>query len=544
MQISDVQIFNFRALEKISVSLDRFSVLLGENDVGKTSFLHALNKFFEGKKLDDKRDWFKEDTSKEIRIVLTFKDLPDDAQLAPLRRADGTVVVSKAFGHGVAPVVRAILADGSAVAVGKPVLDQHFSIGSFHFVPVRRDLAVQFSMGKTALLGKTLRAKMKAAMESDEVGESLQEVEETLRNSIEEPRKRLEIFLQQQLNNDGVKLGFESLEVDPIEGVSFEVCLSDDKVNRIPIENRGAGTQNNLIIALFRLIAEVNIGGRVIFAMEEPENSLHPKAQRQLLSVIQKIAEQSQVIVTTHSPVFIDRSKFENNILLTRTASGCTIPKSFNSDELEAVRADLGIRASDALLKGGGNCAILVEGSTEEDGFPVFMEMLGMSEFRLGIAIINLGGSDKEKIRSTAKLLKAYEIPCVLVLDRDASKCAEDIKRESDKGDLNNVRHVFCLSKGMIEDYYPLDVVAHVINSRFSPKKPITAESFDAKKSGQARHDDFKRVMYEHGAGVSLEYLKGQLGAFGTAYLAARGDKVDQELAEIFAAVKDIAEKV
>ena len=73
MHISHVEIRNFRALQSVSVPLNTFSILLGENDVGKTSFLHALDRFFVGKKLDDSSDWFKKDTGNEIRIVLTFQ---------------------------------------------------------------------------------------------------------------------------------------------------------------------------------------------------------------------------------------------------------------------------------------------------------------------------------------------------------------------------------------------------------------------------------------------------------------------------------------
>ena len=36
MHISHVEIANFRALEAVSVPLNQFSVLIGENDVGKT----------------------------------------------------------------------------------------------------------------------------------------------------------------------------------------------------------------------------------------------------------------------------------------------------------------------------------------------------------------------------------------------------------------------------------------------------------------------------------------------------------------------------
>jgi len=541
VQIAHAEIANFRALESVSIPLDQFSVLLGENDVGKTSFLHALEKFFENKKLDDKLDWFKGETGNDIRIVLTFKQLPEDAQLTPLTRAGGSIVVSKVFAVGQQPVVKAILDDLSAITIPKPVLSKYFSGDSFHFIPVRRDLAVQFSMTKTALLGKTLRARMREILDGGGGANSLDALEETLATALNDPREKLETFLRQQLHNDKVSLTFDDLEIDPIEGVSFDVNLSDEKVNGVPIRNRGAGTQNNLIIALFRLIADLNLGGSVIFAMEEPENSLHPKAQRQLLSVIQQIAKKNQVIVTTHSPVFIDRSRFENNILLTRTVSGSTIAKTFDPTELAQIRTDLGIRASDALLKGGGNCAILVEGSTEEDGFPVFMEMLGMSEFQLGIAIVNLDGSDYQRVASTAKLLKAYDIPCIVVLDGDAAECARDVGRASKQGELSNVRQVFCLKKGTIEDYYPLDIVAEVINRYLSPDEPVAAADFDGNKHGRARLDNFKAIMHEHGAGSSIEYLKRNIGGAGTLLLQERGAEVDPELVEIFFAVKKIA---
>lgn len=540
MYISHAEITGFRALETVSIPLSKFSVLIGENDVGKTSFLFALDKFFSGKKLDDKVDWFKENITKDIRIVLTFSELPPDDALTPLTRSNGTVVVSKVFPFGQAPSIKAILEDNSAVEISKPVLSKWFSTETFHFIPVRRDLAVQFSMSKTALLGKLLRASMKEAIKMGGGADSLRTLQQTLSSAIDQPREVLERFVQEQLQNDTLRLGFENLEIDPVEGVSFDACLSDDRVENVLVQNRGAGTQNHLIIALFRLIASSHVNGHFTFAMEEPENSLHPKAQRQLLSVIQKISSTVQVLVTTHSPVFIDRSKFENNILLTRTAQGNTVAKTFKPEDLSTVRTDLGIRASDALLKGGGNCAILVEGNTEEDGFPIFMEMLGFSEFKLGIAIINMGGSDRQKVESTARLLNAYDIPCVIVLDKDAEACAIDIRR-AQVASLPNVKEVFCLTRGTIEDYYPLEIVAEVINSELSPKQPVSASDFDESKHGDARLKDFKKVMYEHGSGDSIEYLKSVIGGIGTRLLKERGMEIDGELRQIIEAVNRIA---
>ncbi len=541
MYISYAEIENYRALEKVSVPLNQFSILIGENDVGKSSFLYALDAFFSNKKIADKNEYFKNNTDKDIIINLTFKEAPDFSELKDISRKNGDLVISRRFGYDKPPATKAIKDDKSEHDIEKKVLQNWFSSENFDFIPVRRDLSVQFSMKKEALLGKTLRVKMKSDIEKDDAKECIGKVETILKESLITPKATLQKYLQEQMHNDKIMLNFKDLEVDPIEGVKFSVMLSDDRVEDILIENRGAGTQNNLIIALFRLVASLHMGGYFIFVLEEPENSLHPKAQRQLLSVLQDISKESQVICTTHSPVFLERSKFENNIILNRTIKGNTIAKTFNISLLNEVRTDLGIRPSDALLKGGGNCAVLVEGNNEEEGFPIFMEMLGFSEFQLGISIINMRGSDTDRVSKTARLLLAYDIPCIVVLDNNAKKTAEDIERES-KSSLKNIKKVFCLKKGNIEDYYPLDVVAEVMNKTFGPDKQIKPSEFDSSKHGKDRMDDFVRVMMEHGIGDAKGYLKRCIGLEGTKIIKERGGLVDSELREILLEVKKVAE--
>lgn len=542
MYIVHAQIENYRALQIVSVPLNKFSVLLGENDVGKTSFLYALDIFFKNKKIVDKEWFFKKEINKLIKIVLTFGDLPDEDDINDFKRNDGTIVISKIFPFDQSPSTKIILDDDSECSINASILNNLFSIDNFHLIPVRRDLSIQFSMAKTALLGKTLRATMRSAIVSGDANESLEKLQQTLLQSLKEPQDRLQNYLQEQLHNQELKLRFDDIAVDPLEGVNFSVKFSDECVDDILIKDRGAGTQNNLIIALFRLIADINLDNYFILAMEEPENSLHPKAQRQLLAVLQQISQQSQVIVTTHSPVFLDRSKFENNVLLTRTTNGNTIAKTFNIELLDQLRIDLGIRPSDALLKGGGNCAILVEGNTEEEGFPVFMEMLGLSEFQLGIAIINMRGSDYTRWSNTIRLLHAYDIPCIGVLDNNAMKTAEDLQREAEAS-LPNIKRIFRLTKGNIEDYFPFEVVADVINQELRPTSPVSAGDFDADKHGEDRIRDFEKVMKEHGAGEAKGYLKKQLGMIGTKMMKDREIKLDPELVEIFMEVKRIVDE-
>lgn len=539
MYISHASVEHFRALNEVSIPLSKFSVVIGENDVGKTSFLYALNLFFNSKKIADPQDFFSQDVKTNISITLTFSELSDDASLDAIRCQDSTVTIRKTFAFNETPAAVAILDGGVTKKVGDKLLKEFFSERSFDFIPVRRDLSVQFSMNKTALLGRTLREKMHQVLKEDAGKSVLPQIEKILKDSVEEPRARLELFLQQQMRNADLKLKFDDLTVDPTEGVSFEANLSDDKVQGIPIGNRGAGTQNNLIIALFRLVADLDVGKNLIFAMEEPENSLHPKAQRQLLAVLQEISADSQVIVTTHSPVFLDRTQLDSNIVLTRTPKGTTIAKTFRKEMLEELRKNLGIRVSDTLLKGGGNCAILVEGNTEEDGFPVFMEMLGLSDFQLGTTILNMGGTTKTKrgsrYENTARLLLAYDIPCVAVLDKDAHQLAEELDGSRTASDgLPNLKRVFCLQEGSIEDYYPLEVIAAVINQDFSPTNEVTAADFDSSKHGEERVKNILKVMYERGCGEPGSYLKRRIGLTGTRLMKDQGMSVHSDIKEIF----------
>lgn len=53
MYIAHAKIENYRSLQTVSIPLNKFSVLLGENDDGKTSFLYALDVFFKNKKISD-----------------------------------------------------------------------------------------------------------------------------------------------------------------------------------------------------------------------------------------------------------------------------------------------------------------------------------------------------------------------------------------------------------------------------------------------------------------------------------------------------------
>lgn len=94
-----------RAFEHVDVQFNDYVCLVGPNGAGKSTILCALNIFFRqtehtGTNLQslDREDFFKGDTSKPIKISVTFDDLEEQAKidLAHYVRADQLIVTAEA----------------------------------------------------------------------------------------------------------------------------------------------------------------------------------------------------------------------------------------------------------------------------------------------------------------------------------------------------------------------------------------------------------------------------------------------------------------
>ena len=542
MIIEHVVIENYRGLLHVDVPVSQFSVIIGENDSGKTSFLYALKAFLEKTKMDDKEDWFNHkiadgDVDINIMITLTFSEAPQELD-SKFVRPDGKVKIRGTFQFAKPPKYHAIVQDDPEIAHEMKKEMDHFASDNVIFVPVDRNINEQFAMKKTAMLGKILRAQMKEAIDQqrqkDAMRDAIKIIEQTMAQSIGNAGDRIGYFMREQLNNDKIKLSFDSLKMEPLDGVQISPTLSDGKMENIPLANRGAGTQNNAILALFRYIAESDIKKKFIFLLEEPENSLHPKAQRDLFDVVQQIGEGAQVFVTTHSPVFIDRTEYESNILLTLRNCGGTIARTFKEVSTSEVRNELGVRVSDVLLKGGGNCALLVEGATEEDIMPVFMRAMDVNVLSSGITIVDMKGSDKEKTKTQLKLLECYGIPCVVMLDNDAQECCTELNSLMEKNLIPDLKAVIRLEKGSIEDYYPRDIIMQVMREKYNVTIPKSA----VREGSSVK--DLRGIFHDNKCGP---FVKTRFGRHCANLMKQENIEVPKQIRDIIVQVVEIASR-
>lgn len=79
---------------------------------------------------------------------------------------------------------------------------------------------------------------------------------------------------------------------------------SQDSNHAVPFNRLGTGAVNALVFALLTHIADLRGNRAIIFAMEEPEIALPPHAQRRIAKYL--LGNMGQAIITSHSPYVIE----------------------------------------------------------------------------------------------------------------------------------------------------------------------------------------------------------------------------------------------
>jgi len=149
--------------------------------------------------------------------------------------------------------------------------------------------------------------------------------------------------------------------------MAFFLAMSKDQTP-VPFQHAGTGTLNVLVLALLSFIAELKPAS-VIFAMEEPEIALPPHTQRRIADYL--LQKTTQTFVTSHSPYVIERFKPEQTLLLSRGHDSSVTAKKVSeagglkgNDFKRFARRGL----TECML---GKGAIVVEGLTEFHALPV-----------------------------------------------------------------------------------------------------------------------------------------------------------------------------
>lgn len=141
--------------------------------------------------------------------------------------------------------------------------------------------------------------------------------------------------------------------------LSFFVSIAPDQ-KPVPFQEVGTGTLNTLVLALLSFIAELK-EENVIFAMEEPEIALPPHTQRRITDYL--LTKTTQCLVTSHSPYVIESFEPERTLILRRDDTGTVSGKQVT------LSADVKAKTYQRHLRRGFAEAMLARGVIVAEGF-------------------------------------------------------------------------------------------------------------------------------------------------------------------------------
>lgn len=232
-----------------------------------------------------------------------------------------------------------------------------------------------------------------------------------------------------------------------------------------PLYSKGDGIISLAAIGLMQRSLSGARGRELLLAIEEPEAHLHPHAMHRLREVLRDLSATQQVLITTHSPLFVDRTSASANVLVLRS-------KAEPAKKLSTIREALGVRVQDNMLH--AEVVPLVEGGTDRDviasvlrsSSPAVVDAL--EDGRLAIQV--LGGCDKLAAAVYALDHCVVQWHCLLDHDKAAHDAFDELvksktARHAQATFTTLVRH----REAEIEDWYRLDAYQACVETEYGP---------------------------------------------------------------------------
>ncbi len=466
MQISRLSITNFRGIKNAQFEFGGHTLLLGGNNVGKSTICEALElalgsdrqrqfpvveefDFYNAKYLDD------DGAPIEIRIEVLLTDVTPTIQKScghNLERWDpnkrvllGTGEIDKADDVGLVWALRLLTIARynteedefeafTFYAKNYDPEDEQDSLVSrnirrtFGFLYLRalRTGSRALSLERGSLLDVILRIQSLQTGIWEHVRRRL----ESLDPPIDDGAKKLTPVLRViearlaeyiSLSNPGkaTRLFVTQLTREHLrKTLSFFISTEPDQ-QPIPFQEVGTGTLNTLVLALLSFIAELK-DENVIFAMEEPEIALPPHTQRRIADYL--LNKTTQCFVTSHSPFVIERFRPEQIIILRRdnvgTVRGTRV--SLAADvKAKTYRQNLRNGFAEAML---GKAVVVAEGLTERLALQCTAEVMQAAEnsnYPLDLSGVSIIAADGDgSIAPFGRFFVALGIPTFAFYDK------------------------------------------------------------------------------------------------------------------------------
>lgn len=466
MKIKKLDVDGFRCLLDFQITFeDDVTVIVGENDAGKSSVIDCLKSITQNKKIEaDDFNRSKNEISISIEIdnyvfsktyknnngLVTEEPVISKPTLEYVSSVEGKLRkitssemdaesaeyikrTAKEFGlpvrsnSNVNTLCENVLNKISGARTGEEIVIQgavfpqfnNIQLDGRHFENVAAFFKEVFLREKQAGIWQEKVTEDKTIEEF--VKEKIDSYSEEIAKSIVEKGvlDRMQLFLK-DLTQIIIEPIYQSRDLNLDAKVKF---LESGK--EINIDKKGDGTKRRITMALLEFKKEETLlehDKNTTYLLDEPDTHLHVKAQTELLDIISGFASNgNQVILTTHSP-FIINAVSPKQIRL--------IHNSQNQSSVKFLKSE--IDSADKLLRALGventylffcRHLIIVEGETEEHFIPsYFINKFKRTASANFIKIINAGGITNIPGFARAVLELHNRQNIYILFDNDASQ--------------------------------------------------------------------------------------------------------------------------
>ncbi|MCJ8352308.1 AAA family ATPase [Moritella sp.] len=488
--INSVRISGFRGISNLEISLPKVTVLIGQNNAGKTSIIKALQLALGdySRYLTDEDFYINSNDESRSEIIVDISIIPIDEEskrtsefpdewievFEDLVQADieGNqfvgirTICEKDIIKGGFKVSRYPLSNWNAFdnwtnneAKINKKMSKRIDAIPFIAIDAQRDIHQELRE-KTSYIGKVLSD---ISFESEDKVALEELIEELNQNAVDKSTVLSELKTHLDLLSQSFE-GQGQTEITPFPkklrdlSKQFSIHFGEDATNSFSMEYHGMGTRSwasMLTVKAFIQILENKHTAEEecffpIIAAEEPEAHLHPNAQRTLYKQLTDI--KGQTIISSHSPYLAAECKLQDLRSLINGREGVQVNSlgdGFSPEDIKKLQRDVMRFRGEILFS---KAIILFEGVTEEQLAPIFFEKhFGKSCYSVGVNCVSVAGKNYPPF---VKLAYRLGIPVCIVSDNDGTAFAEvssqieKIEAEFDSQLLPNVFVVNYLNQG------------------------------------------------------------------------------------------------
>ncbi len=426
MLLREVTVENFRGIEKVTVALRRTTVLIGENNCGKTSFIEAIRLALDravarkGNPFDDYDHHLaakgaQPSDSGLLTVTLTFAESKPDEWSEKVAQTLGDVIV---VADGDLRQVKLRVTSVYDQAAGDFVTDWEFlnaadrplppkskrpallysliQLAPVFYLSAVRDAAREFQP-RSQFWGRFLRNPSMPAHVREQLEKELAALNTKILDA--EPRLR---EVQDTLAKAQEVVALSDTDTVTIEALPAriwdiftraQIIVGSPTGANIPLGRHGSGTQSLSVIYLFEAFLAMMLAqtygedSEAILAVEEPEAHLHPCAIRSLWRTLDGLS--GQKIIASHSGDLLAEAPLSAVRRFHRVGGRIEVRQvrkgTLTPDDARKLHFHLQKTRGELLF---ARCWLLGEGATEYWVFSETARILGIDLERLGIRIV------------------------------------------------------------------------------------------------------------------------------------------------------------